>query len=238
MVLWGFQRDFVLLLLRLQLGPISSAQDHQLAQDFDKFAELAFEPCKAYFEEQSIKRAENLAGRKEIVSQLSHYLDANDWNNVDLKAAETIMRTARTSWREFHPCDRKALKPVEAQFEALQKQLHERVKQGWDKNVELKREILDQAKDLHTQDVQTQVDLAKQLQKQWREVGPTPRGVDQRMWREFRKACDQVFADLTAHREAQHAEQNAKFEAIQQEIEKLKPWYCKLQSTNLQFANS
>ena len=204
-----------------QLGPINSAKDHQLAQAFDDHAEKAFEPCKSYFAEQSNIRAQNLNGRKEIVGQLTQYLNATDWNNVDLKAAETIMRTARTSWRELHPCDRKALKPVEEQFEALQKQLHERVKQGWDKNVEIKRQLLEQAKELDALEVQNQVEQAKQLQKQWREVGPTPRGVDQRLWREFRRVCDQIFTNLTSQREAQHAEQNAKYEAIQKEIEKL-----------------
>jgi hypothetical protein len=177
------------------LGPIRGAHDAQLREQFEQAAETAFEHCKSHLDEQARLRAENLAQREALCAQLTSYLEQTDWAGADMNAAEQIMRTARQEWRRFHPCDRKQLKPVEARFEEVQQQLHDRVKLAWDTNIEQKNTLIEQAQALLDGPVEAQVDGIKALQSRWREVGPVPRGVDQRLWREFRKLCDQVFVN-------------------------------------------
>ena len=200
-----------------ELGPPSRGQQ-PLQKQFDKLAEQAFSVCKPHYAQQSAARAENLTKRRGLCEQIRTYLAETDWASADMRAAENIMRTAREEWRRYHPCDRRALKSVEADFEALQDELYGHVKENWDKNVAAKEAIVAQAEALAAEDdARAQVDKAKQLQQQWRNIGTTPRGPDQRLWRKFRQACDKIFAKLDEQRDAQSAalrEQQQEFDAL------------------------
>ncbi|HEY5646491.1 MAG TPA: DUF349 domain-containing protein, partial [Pseudomonadales bacterium] len=125
-----------------ELGPPGRAHDHRLMEQFNAVAERAFEPCRVYFAEQAEVREKNLEARKDICESLASYLTATDWQQTDYKAAEQIMRVARQEWQRFHPVDRNPGKPVEARFEALQQELHDRIKAEWDRNLAEKRAIV------------------------------------------------------------------------------------------------
>ena len=110
---------------------------------------------------------------------------------------------------QYHPCDRKALKSVEKTFETLQDTLYSRVKQYWEANVNAKEALVRQAEALVEQDSSEGIaNGAKMLQAQWREIGSTPRGADQKLWRRFRGACDAIFARLDNERDSQRSEQH------------------------------
>ncbi|MFV2089097.1 MAG: DUF349 domain-containing protein [Pseudomonadales bacterium] len=111
-----------------ELGPVSRASDHRLLEKFNDLAEQAFKLCRSYFSEQADIRADNLRARENICDQLQNYLDNADWQHMDYRAAERILRTARQEWRNFHPVDRAPGKPLEARFEKLQSRLHEQIK--------------------------------------------------------------------------------------------------------------
>jgi hypothetical protein len=186
------------------LGPVTQAADGRLADRFNAEAEKAFEPCRAYFAEQAKERKTNLEERRRICDQLEQYLQDTDWSHADMKAAERIMRAARDEWRRFHPVDRNPGRTVEARFEDLQGRLHDLVKAEWDRNLKAKEDIVAEAEALPEADlpVHQKVETAKRLQRQWREIGITPRRPDQRLWRAFRAACDRVFS---ARDESRHA---------------------------------
>ena len=200
------------------LGPLPKEQ-LQLQQQFDELADEAFEICREHFAEQSKQRSDNLDARKALCEQLQHYLDSTNWRHADMKAAETIMRQARQEWRRYHPCDRKALKAVEARFEDLQAALHDRVKSTWDHNVKAKEDLVNQAQALVEQDSSEGLATsAKQLQAQWREIGNTPRGADQRLWKKFRAACDDIFARLEDERSSQRSAAQQQLQALLNDI--------------------
>jgi hypothetical protein len=178
-----------------QLGSVARA-DHHLLERFNTAAEKAFEPCRTYFAEQADVRAVNLAARESICQALDAYLRDTDWKTTDYRAAEQILRTARQEWRQHHPVDRTPGKALEERFEKLQADLHEHIKAEWDRNLALKRAIVEEAQRLAEadEDIQVRIDGAKNLQIRWKAVGVTPRRPDQVLWRDFRAACNAVFA--------------------------------------------
>ena len=200
------------------LGPLPKEQ-LQLQQQFDELADEAFEICREHFAKQSKQRRDNLDARNALCEHLQQYLDSTDWQHADMKAAETIMRQARQEWRRYHPCDRQALKAVEARFEELQSALHDRVKSTWDHNVKAKEDLVNQAQALVEQDSSEGLATsAKQLQAQWREIGNTPRGTDQRLWKKFRAACDNIFARLEDERSSQRSAAQQQLQALLNDI--------------------
>ncbi|HCG70013.1 MAG TPA: hypothetical protein DE147_06110 [Gammaproteobacteria bacterium] len=205
------------------LGPLPREQA-ALQNAFDGFAGQAFEICREHFNQQSKERGDNLNARKALCDQLQQYLQDTDWQQADMSAAENIMRQARQEWRKHHPCDRKALKPIEARFEELQSALHERVKNAWNTNVSAKESLVDQAQALVTQEnSQGLATAAKQLQAQWRAVGTTPRGADQRLWKKFRASCDKIFARLDQERTKQRSAMKQQMQNLTDDIKAFKP---------------
>ncbi|XOV82982.1 MAG: DUF349 domain-containing protein [bacterium] len=212
------------------LGRPGSAEHIAQQQQFDEYADSAFEPCKAYFAEQAQIRQDNLAARVQLCEQLETYLAETDWQNTDIQAAENILRSAREAWHSYRPCERKALKPVELKFEQLQETLHTNIKNVWTANVAAKQAIVEEAQaqadtladSLDENQINAAIQSAKDLQQQWRSIGRTPRSADQKLWRDFRRACDQIFAQRdvasTAFKQAS-AEQLQRFDQAITEFE-------------------
>jgi hypothetical protein len=195
-----------------ELGRPANAADRSLADQFNTSAERAFEPCRAFYAEQAQQREDNRIAREGICEQLEAYLNSTEFTHTDIKSAEQILRTARSEWQRFHPVERKLGKPLEARFEALQETLYGHIKAAWDKNLAAKSAIVDAARKLLDDAVTPtqQVIAAKDLQQQWRKVGPTPRRPDQQLWQEFRQICDEIFAarDQEKQQADQAVEQN------------------------------
>lgn len=200
--------------------------------EFDRLAERAFVPCRAHFTEQAELRERNLEQRRQICEQLEGYLDDVDWPSADMRAADRIMRIARAEWRAHRPVDRKRGKELSARFEKLQERIHAQVKKAWERNLGLKRNIVAAAERLATSEASAaqKAEQAKALQRQWREVGTTPRKPDQQLWQQFREHCDRIFAgrdadekQASAQLEAIQAQANGICEALQKALDEARP---------------
>ena len=187
-----------------RLGPPANGKERALRTKFNQAAERAFAPCRTHFAEQAKVREKNAQQRERICEQLEAYMASVDWRSTDMQAAERIMRTAREEWQALHPVDRKGKKSrdLHARFEQLQTQLHAEVKKHREGNLAAKRDILAEAEALVASDggVAEKVAEAKRLQQRWRTLGATPRGAEQKLWRQFRQQCDQIFAAREADR--------------------------------------
>jgi DNA repair protein SbcC/Rad50 len=192
------------------LGPITHYRDRRLLDRFNAAAERAFEPCRAFFESEADTRRFNLEQREVICNELERYLNGNDWTHPDWKAAERILHTAQNEWRKFYPVDRSAGRKTQQRFEALCDNLHGYLKAEWDRNIAAKEAIVGEAEQLrdslHAQpaELHAVIERAKALQRAWRGVGVTPRGPDQRLWKAFRRACDDIFGFRDESRHARH----------------------------------
>src|SRR5690554_79081 len=170
-------------------------QDQELWEEFHQYAQTAFQPCRDYFAEQAVVREKNLENCKVLVEQIKAYNQNYDWDNAQWKDVEQVVRVARQEWRSHTPTERAATAPVLKEFEQTLAQIEQKLNQERENNRQLKQQLIDQAKELLTLTDQRQaVDQAKRLQASWQQVGVTARSVDQKLWRDFRAACDAVFA--------------------------------------------
>jgi hypothetical protein len=202
------------------LGPVATRHDRHVFDRFNHAAEQAFEPCRVFYQEQAAQREHNLAQRQGICDALEQYLDAAGWAEAgwtqsDWKRAEQILRTARDEWHRFHPVDRAPGRKLKTRFDALTAQVHEHIKTEWGRNVTLKEELIAAAQAVIGSEtpIQEATNTIKSLQQRWRNVGITPRRIDQRLWKSFRKACDAVFErrdqERDSHRQSLDSEADA-----------------------------
>lgn len=186
---------------------LGGSSDQNLWQRFKTAADEAYKPCQAFFAEQDLLKQANLEQRERICEQLEAFLEQIDWTRVDWKALEKIDRTAREEWHRFFPVDPKRNKLVQKRFQKLIDELESHLNQERERNAARKADIVRRAQALTEQaDLRVATQGAKALQKEWQAVGMTSHRDDRQLWKEFRAACDQIFAKLDAQR-SQHEEE-------------------------------
>lgn len=193
-------------------------QDDQLWQEFQEASALAYAPCKEFFEAQSAAREANLNKRRDLVAQLTTYLQGYDFANAIWKDVEQTLKTARAEWQTYWPVPRKAGNDLQKEFEALMEQLFGKITQAYENNKAAKQQLIEQAQALlNSEDLRAATETAKQLQAQWKTIGKSWHKEDQQLWQEFRKHCDAIFARRNDVMEAAKAAR----EAVAKEAESL-----------------
>lgn len=90
-------------------------------------------------------------------------------------------------------------------------------------NLELKRGLVEKAEALkESQDMESAAKELKNLQREWKEIGPVPGRYSNKLWNRFRAACDAFFEQRREHYQGMHADENANLELKKQVIEKAK----------------
>lgn len=197
-----------------------SGADQELWQQFRAAADQAFEPCKAYFAEKAELRDRFLALRNELISELDQYEKALDWAQADFKIVQKTLDTARDTFKNYGPIDRAAHQVSQEAFDAVCARIFDHIKAEYDRNLQRKTALVDQAQALlATDSLQGIVEKVKALQNQWKEVGITPRAADQKLWQAFRTHCDGIFARLDSEREARKTELNTHISQAQALVE-------------------
>ena len=218
------------------LGRSDSPTEQRLWRRFRKAADSAYAPAKQHFAHQEAARQQNLANAEAMCGQLESFLDDNDWDHADWPAIRKILRTSREGFQKLSDLPRRAVKPIRDRFNKATRAISSRVQEEERSNEATKRALIDELAESLTmfrganpdaksddpapadseaaggakQDASMSelINLAKDAQRRWREVGITRYKKDKQLWADFRARCDDVFALRDAKRnEAQSAEQ-------------------------------
>lgn len=193
-------------------------QDESLWAQFQEASQQAYQPCEAHFAEQNRIREENASNRHTLLAQLREYLDAYDWENAQWKEVESTLQLSRQAWQSYWPIPRRLVKDLQAEFDQVLDALYAKLNAEYERNRAKKQALLAQAEQLLAlSDSRMAIEQAKQLQQQWQAVGRCKRKDDQKLWQNFRKHCDAVFAK----RQTENEQLKAEREAAKQEAERL-----------------
>jgi len=198
-------------------------QDDHLWNEFQQSSQLAYAPCKEFFEQQAAEREAHLQKRQEMVGQLKTYLEKYDWENAVWKDVEQTLKTARQEWQTYWPVPRKAGNDLQKEFEVLMENLFNKMSYAYDANKQLKQSLVDQAKQLVAHvDIREACESVKTLQVNWKAIGKTWFKEDHALWNEFRQACDAVFSRRQEEANAAQVQRQAVLDQANQFINQLR----------------
>ncbi len=163
-------------------------------QQFQEAADRAYEPCREHFARQAEVRRENQAKREALLERLAALVTEQDRESPDWRAVQRVLSEARTEWRRYAPVEQSVVKPLQERFHALLKPLQARLDDEYDRNVQVRRELIARAAELlKLEDTRQAMQDAKSLQQEWKAAGPVRRKQSDALWEEFRSHCDAVF---------------------------------------------
>jgi len=202
-----------------KLGASDPKTAQQLWLRFKGAADQAYEPCKSHFAAQQQQRQHNLQQRLTLCDQLEQFIPQNNSaEEPDWQTVEKVIRVTKQEWGNYRQVQRGEAKSSQIRFNKLLKILQDQLDGEREKNTQLKQQIVERAQQLIEQDeLSSAMHEAKQLQKKWQAIGTTFYKQDRQLWKQFRSACDAIFA----RKETEKAAEQAALEQHQQQAEKL-----------------
>ena len=184
-------------------GPVSKEHRESLWERFKAATSAINKKYQAYFEELKAQHEENLAKKTAICLKAEELADKevsdlNEWNALS-KDIEDLQK----EWKTVGFASRKDNQKVYERFRAACDKFYGRKREYYlgykDKmtsNLEKKTAICEEAEQLKTStEWKKTADRLIALQEQWKEIGAVPRKKSEVLWKRFRAACDEFFAE-------------------------------------------
>jgi Domain of Unknown Function (DUF349) len=209
-----------------QVAAAPRVQGEALWRRFKAAQDEVYGRTEAFFAAQNQERAGNLARKQELSARAEALADSTDW----VKTAAEIQKL-QAEWKTIGPVTRGNEKAIWERFRAAcdrfftrrQEDLKKR-KDEWSTNLARKEELCARAEALadSTEWDKTAAQL-KQLQAEWKTIGPVRKSKSEAVWQRFRTACDRFF-DRYKHRDQADLQAKvAQRDEVVRELEALAP---------------
>ncbi|MGQ9659204.1 MAG: DUF349 domain-containing protein [Thermochromatium sp.] len=203
-------------------GPPAS---QALWERFHAASERVYARCQPFIEARAAEREANRLARERLCEQLETFVAQIDREQVDWKKTLHIERELRQAWAAIGPTEGRVRKALERRFHQSLRLLDRHLDAERRRNQAMKRDLIARARALVDHpDLAAAIEQIKALQREWHTTVPARQKDENRLWGEFRAACDAVFARRTARRQAQTQELTrhlALREALCEEAERL-----------------
>jgi hypothetical protein len=177
------------------VGPVPKEKGDDVWKRFRGACDKFFDRRKAHFAESDAERAANLSKLETLVSTVEKLAGSTDWK----RTGDEIKRL-QAEWKTVGPAPRDKSEDVWKRFRAACDQFFDARKAHYDKldeerggNLKAKELLCEKVEALTDAPADEVLETVKQLQAEWRTVGPAPKDVADDVWNRFRAACDKIY---------------------------------------------
>jgi hypothetical protein len=216
-----------------EVGPVTRDKRQELQNEYSHLIDTFRYNIGIYKDIKDHDLNRNLTLKKELIEKLKNLLALDK-----IKEIETQLHSLQDEWNSLggtHQEEWAKIKDeywntVNAVYEKIRKFYEER-KADQAKNIELKKDLIQKAKEINERDLsdhkhwQKASDQLLELQEEWKKSGYGPRDENEVIWQEFRGVCNAFFAkkkEFYGERNDQFSDLKTKKEALIKEAEELK----------------
>ncbi|MDR0393957.1 MAG: DUF349 domain-containing protein [Tannerella sp.] len=213
-----------------EIGPVAKEFRDSIWDRFKEASTVINKKHQAHFESLKANEEKNLEEKIAICEQIEH-IDSEalktmrDWEK---KTEEVIALQAK--WRTIGFATKKQNVKIFERFRAAcdayfnkKSEFYKSVKQEMDKNLELKKALVEKAESMKDRtDWKDATKAFVEIQNEWKKIGPVARKYSESVWRQFIAACDYFFEQKNKEMSSQKSEENDNLEAKKALIEKIR----------------
>ena len=190
-----------------ELGPVAKEFRESVWERFKAATAVINKRYQAHFEEIKTQQAANLAAKTALCEKVEEIAqrevtDLAQWNEYSNE-----IEVVQKEWKTVGFASKKENQKVYDRFRAAcdkfferKKVFYQSYKDGMTANLEKKIAICEEAEQLKSStDWKTAAERFVALQKEWKEIGAVPRKKSEQLWKRFRAACDEFFAERDKH---------------------------------------
>ena len=186
-----------------EYGPVAKEYREQIWDRFKAATAVVNKKYQAYYEGLKEQQADNFAKKTVLCEKVEEIAarevgSSNDWNAFS-KEIEELQK----EWKTIGFASKKDNQKVYERFRAAcddfygrKREFYTDYKDNMNANLDKKVALCEAAEALKTStDWKKTTDQFISLQKQWKEIGAVPRKKSELLWKRFRAACDEFFAE-------------------------------------------
>ena len=186
-----------------EFGPVAKEYRDQIWDRFKAATAVVNRKYQGFFEGLKEQQAENLAKKTVLCEKVEEIAgrevtNSNEWNLFS-KEIEDIQK----EWKTIGFASKKENQKIYDRFRAAcdkfygrKRDFYNEYKDSINSNLEKKISLCEAAEALKSStEWKKATDQFISLQKQWKEIGAVPRKKSEQLWKRFRAACDEFFAE-------------------------------------------
>ncbi len=191
------------------IGPVPAEEQEPLWQRFKAASDKIYSKRKQYYEELKEKFKLNLQAKQALIEKVREFEAFDSDRITEWNAKTKELLTIQKEWESIGGLPKDKAKKINKAFWSSFKsffnkkgQFFKKLEEGKKENLAKKQALLEKANKLKdNDDFEKTADTLKNLQKQWREIGPVPEKYKDKVYKDFKEACDTFFNRRRKHLE-------------------------------------
>jgi hypothetical protein len=212
------------------IGPVDKEHREEIWERFSNATKIIHQRRQDYFKDLDKVYEQNLEKKKQIIEKIieigSHVAnnhknlqqqikDIEEQRDAFFKAGKVPQNVNEKTWADFKEAVRGFNRNKNAYYKKLKKDQHD--------NLDKKRALLSLAQSLKdSEDLDKTTPEMKRIQREWKTIGHVPRKYSDKIWNDFKNACNSYFDRLHSVKNIAHKEESDNFEKKSACLEKLK----------------
>ncbi|MEM8847550.1 MAG: DUF349 domain-containing protein [Bacteroidota bacterium] len=212
------------------IGPVAKEQREEVWERFSNATKALHERRQEHFKEMEKAYEKNLEKKEEIIASILNIADNVSGNHKALqqqireieslreaffKAGKVPQKVNEQTWSSFKESVRKFNRGKNAFYKNQKKEQHQ--------NLERKKALLGLALSLKdSEDWDMATPEMKRIQSEWKKIGHVPRKYSDKIWNEFKNACNHYFDRLHAGKNKAQQEEYKNLEKKNECMDKLR----------------
>ena len=212
------------------IGPVSREHRDDIWNKFSDLTKQMHDKREVLFENQRGTELENLEKKKEIIAKIevlaTEKVNAHSQWLAQIEKVEAF-RTAffsagkvpsdvnEETWASF--------KTAVRNFNSFKNSFYKDIKKDQNENLNKKTALVAKAKELQESlDFATTTPIMKKIQDEWKQIGHVPRKYSDKIWKEFKDACNHYFDKLKEQKNEENGEEVEAFDNKKAYLETLR----------------
>ena len=212
------------------IGPVSREHRDEIWNKFSDLTKQMHDKREVLFEKMRGTELENLEKKKEIIakievlatekvnahSQWLHQIEKVEaLRNAFFSAGKVPSEVNEETWTAF--------KTAVRNFNSFKNSFYKDIKKDQNNNLSRKTALVAKAKELQeSTDFAVTTPIMKQIQEEWKQIGHVPRKYSDKIWIEFKDACNHYFDKLKEQKNDENSEEVEAFDNKKAYLETLR----------------
>lgn len=212
------------------IGPVSREHRDEIWNKFSDLTKQMHDKREVLFENLRGTELENLEKKKEIIAKIevlaTEKVNAHSqWlSQIEkVEALRTAFFSAGKVPSEVNEETWAAFKTAVRNFNTFKNSFYKDIKKDQTDNLNKKTALVAKAKELQESvDFAATTPIMKQIQEEWKQIGHVPRKYSDKIWKEFKDACNHYFDKLKEQKNEENSEEVEAFDNKKAYLETLR----------------
>ncbi|MFM2212982.1 MAG: hypothetical protein RL427_245 [Bacteroidota bacterium] len=213
-----------------EIGPVSRDHREEIWNRFSDLTKQMHDKREALYEKLREGETDNLNKKKEVVAQIEVLAQEKVGSHAAWQGQIEKVEALRNAFfsigkvpAELNEDIWASFKNAVRDFNILKNSFYKDIKKDQNDNLSKKQALVAKAQELKdSTDFTTTTPLFKQIQEEWKTIGHVPRKLSDKLWTEFRAACNEYFEKLKEQKSEVNEDEVAAFENKKAYLETLR----------------